>query len=94
MNIHVFEPGRAHRGASLIGAHHQFRTEQQALSINPFVDTKEGTGDAVDPRKQRRQHRRAAKALLSGGGLLNGFSLPGTTFHQVAQWHLSQARKR
>lgn len=93
-SIHVFDPGCVHRGASQIGPHHQLQAGQQDLSINPFAATKEVVGDAVDPRKQRRQHRRAAKALLSGGGLFNGFSVPGTTSHLVAQWHLSQARKR
>jgi hypothetical protein len=51
-----------------------------------------GMGYSPDKRRRRRQHRRAAKELLGNGGLLNSFSKPGSTFWQVAQWHLGQAR--
>jgi hypothetical protein len=51
-----------------------------------------GMGFSSDNRKRRRQHRRAAKRLLDNGGLLNGFSDVGSSFWQVAQWHLQQAR--
>lgn len=49
-------------------------------------------GFSPDKRKRRRQHRHAAKHLLSNGGLFNGFSAPGSTFWCVAQWHKAQIR--
>lgn len=49
-------------------------------------------GFSADKRKRRRQHRKAAKNLLINGGFFNGFSAPGSTFWQVAQWHKAQAR--
>jgi len=45
-----------------------------------------------DKRKRRNQHRQNARHLLTNGGFFNGFSAPGSTFWQVAQWHLAQAR--
>lgn len=49
-------------------------------------------GFSSDKRKRRRQHRRAAKRLLTGGGTFNGFSARGSSFHEVAMWHMAQAR--
>lgn len=49
-------------------------------------------GFSADKRKRRRQHRTAAKQLLTNGGFFNRFSAPGSTFWQVAQWHKAQAR--
>jgi hypothetical protein len=49
-------------------------------------------GFSPDNRKRRRAHRRAAKNLLSQGGFFNGYSARGSTFRQVALWHLEQAR--
>lgn len=49
-------------------------------------------GFSADKRKRRRQHRKAARMLINGGGFFNGFSAPGSTFWQVAQWHKAQAR--
>lgn len=46
----------------------------------------------VNYRKQRREHRISARSLLKGGGLFNGFSSKGSTFHAVAMWHLNKAR--
>ena len=57
-------------------------SKEQAISL----------GYSADIRKRRRQHRAAAKKLLNGGGVLNGFSAPGSNFWMVAQWHLQQAR--
>ena len=45
-----------------------------------------------DKRKERHNHRIAAKQLLGGGGILNNFSSVGTTFWFVAQYHKFQAR--
>lgn len=49
-------------------------------------------GFSADKRKRRRQHRQAAKNLLTNGGFFNGLSGPDSTFWQVAQWHKAQAR--
>lgn len=49
-------------------------------------------GYSPDPRKRRRQHRRAARQLLAAGSLLNPRAVPGTLGWDVAQWHLAQAR--
>lgn len=49
-------------------------------------------GFSPDRRKRRRQHRRAAKALISGGTLLNATAPRGSTPWLVAKWHLAQAR--
>lgn len=49
-------------------------------------------GYSSDRRKRKRQHRKAARALLRSGGFFNGLSAPGSSFHAVAQWHLAQAR--
>ncbi len=49
-------------------------------------------GFSTDIRKRRRQHRKAARQLLTGGGIFNGLSARGSTFHAVAMWHLEQAR--
>jgi len=49
-------------------------------------------GYSGDKRKRRRQHRLAAKQLLTSGGIFNNFSARGSTFHCVAMWHLEQAR--
>jgi hypothetical protein len=52
----------------------------------------EQMGFSLDKRKRRRQHRLAAKNLLTNGGVFNGASARGSTFHGVALWHLDQAR--
>lgn len=49
-------------------------------------------GFSSDIRKRRWQHRRAARNLLKQGGFFNSRSARGTTFGQVAAWHLEQAR--
>lgn len=49
-------------------------------------------GFSSDIRKRRRQHRRAARNLLKQGGVFNSYSARGSTFGQVAAWHLEQAR--
>jgi len=49
-------------------------------------------GFSADKRKRRHQHRCAAKNLLREGGFFNCFSARGSTFGQIAMWHLSQAR--
>ncbi|HET6890515.1 MAG TPA: hypothetical protein VFH31_05385 [Pyrinomonadaceae bacterium] len=49
-------------------------------------------GFSGDKRKRRNQHRKAANKLLRGGGIFNGFSAPGSSFWQMAQWHKAQAR--
>ncbi len=49
-------------------------------------------GYSADPRKRRRQHRIQARKLLREGGFFNGFSARGTTFGDIAHWHLAQAR--
>jgi len=49
-------------------------------------------GFSVDKRKRRNQHRKAARKILNSGGFFNSYSARGTTFGEVAVWHLSQAR--
>lgn len=51
-----------------------------------------GMGFSPDKRKRRRQHRKAAINLLRRGGFFNYFSARGSTFGDVAAWHLWQAR--
>jgi hypothetical protein len=50
-------------------------------------------GFSPDRRKRKRQHRKAAKALIDGGTLLNATAPRGSTPWVVAQWHLAQARR-
>lgn len=45
-----------------------------------------------DRRKRKREHRRAAKALIGGGTFLNAQAPRGSIPWAVAQWHLAQAR--
>lgn len=62
-------------------------------SISQLTATKaHALGLSTDQRIRKRQHRNAAKDLLSSGGFMNGFSAPGSSFHSVAMWHLRQAR--
>ncbi len=49
-------------------------------------------GYSADKRKRRRQHRKAAAALIRAGTLLNSKAHRGTTPNSVAAWHLAQAR--
>lgn len=49
-------------------------------------------GFSPDRRKRKRQHRRAAKALIGGGTFLNATAPRGSTPWLVAKWHLGQAR--
>jgi hypothetical protein len=49
-------------------------------------------GFSEDKKKRRRQHRIAAKKLLKQGGFFNNYSAIGSSFYDVAQWHLFQAR--
>jgi len=49
-------------------------------------------GFSTDKRKRRKQHRRAARNMLSAGGFFNGCGARGTVFHAMAKWHLDQAR--
>jgi hypothetical protein len=49
-------------------------------------------GYSGDPRKRRRQHRVSARHLLRQGGFFNAFSARGSTFGDIAHWHLAQAR--
>jgi hypothetical protein len=58
------------------------------LGRNKAVDM----GFSADKRKRRNEHRAAAKKLLKSGGFFNCYSARGSTFGQVAAWHLSQAR--
>jgi len=61
--------------------------------MKPIKDTQAvSMGFSTDKRKRRNQHRQAAKNLLSNGGFLNCYSARGSTFANVAAWHLSQAR--
>lgn len=47
---------------------------------------------STDKRKRKNQHRTAARQLLTQGGLFNSMSAVGSTFWEVAQWHLNNAR--
>lgn len=58
------------------------------LSSNKAFDM----GFSTDKRKRRNEHRAAAKKLLKSGGFFNCYSARGSTFGQVASWHLGQAR--
>lgn len=49
-------------------------------------------GFSADKRKRRKQHRQAAKKLLRSGGFFNCYSARGSTFGDVAAWHISQSR--
>lgn len=49
-------------------------------------------GFSTSDRKRKRQHRQQARQLLTSGGFFNGNSMRGTSFHEVAMWHLAQAR--
>jgi hypothetical protein len=49
-------------------------------------------GFSPDRRKRKRQHRKSARFLLTNGGFFNSYSAPGSTFFEVAAWHLKQAR--
>lgn len=49
-------------------------------------------GFSSDKRKRRNEHRTAARKLLKSGGFFNGYSARGSTFGEVAAWHLSQAK--
>ena len=49
-------------------------------------------GFSADRRRRKRQHRRAARALMQGGTLLNPRAGRGTIPGDVARWHLEQAR--
>lgn len=49
-------------------------------------------GFSTDKRKRRNQHRTAALNLLRNGGFFNNCSARGTTFGDIAAWHLAQAR--
>jgi hypothetical protein len=46
-----------------------------------------------DRRQRKRVHRQLARQCLKCGTFLNPNPLRGTTLHEVAQWHLQQARK-
>ena len=49
-------------------------------------------GFSTDKRKRKNQHRTASRNLLRNGGFFNCYSARGSTFGDVAAWHLSQAR--
>lgn len=49
-------------------------------------------GLSRDQRKRKRSHRKAARTLLRCGGFFDQFSAPGSSFYDIAQWHLSQAQ--
>ena len=49
-------------------------------------------GFSADKRQRRRQHPRAALNLMRQGGFFNAWSARGSSFGQVALWHLGQAR--
>lgn len=46
----------------------------------------------TDKRRRKRAHRLMARHLLKSGGFFNGFSARGSSMHEVAVWHLGQAR--
>ena len=50
-------------------------------------------GFSPDKRRRRRQHRKAARALIAGGTLFNGSAPPGSIPWCAAQWHLLMARR-
>lgn len=49
-------------------------------------------GFSHDRRKRRHEHRREAKRLIAGGTLFNAKAPRGSIPHEVARWHLFQAR--
>ncbi|GKS95598.1 MULTISPECIES: hypothetical protein [unclassified Acidovorax] len=49
-------------------------------------------GYSADKRKRKNQHRVNAKQLLREAGFFAQGGQRGTTMHQVAKWHLDQAR--
>lgn len=49
-------------------------------------------GFSPDRRKRRHEHRLAARRLMRAGTLLNLSAPIGSIPHEVARWHLFQAR--
>jgi len=61
--------------------------------MKPIKETQAvGMGFSRDKRKRRNQHRTAARNLLRNGGFFNCYSARGSTFGDVAAWHIDQAR--
>ena len=49
-------------------------------------------GFSRDRRRRRREHRRMARKLLVNGGFFSPAGARGTILHDVAAWHMAQAR--